>query len=284
MFPDGARLGGAPANVAWHIGLAGGWAALASRVGDDQPGRDAIAQLQEVCDTSLVQIDRERATGTVEVELDHGEPRYRLVPDRAWEHIACTDEVADALDTASVMVFGTLAQRRTDGLRAWSDAVDHARRSCLKVCDVNLRRNAAPERGEREAVDAAVEAADVLKLNDRELEVLADWYGWPRARAIDELKRGGKIVAVTHGADGSTLHSQRPAIEIPPARSDGGGDHVGCGDAYVALLVFGITRGWDLARSGRTASRWAAAVAGVRGATPRFSDEQVADLLECEAA
>jgi fructokinase len=284
VFPDGARLGGAPANVAWHLGLAGGWARLASRVGNDQQGRDAIAQLQEVCDTSLVQIDLERATGVVDVELDRGEPRYRLFPERAWERIACTHEVAEALDEATVMVFGTLAQRTGDGLRAWSDAVTHAGSTCLKVCDVNLRRNAAPDRGEREAVDAAIRAADVIKVNDHELEVLADWYRWPRPRAVDELRGRDKIIAVTHGAAGSTVFSQRTAVEIAavPATSDG--DRVGCGDAYVALLVFGITRGWDVERSGRAASRWAAAVASMRGATPRFSDEQVADLLECEAA
>jgi len=63
-------------------------------------------------------------------------------------------------------------------------------------------------------------------------------------------------------------------------RAAAGGDNVGCGDAYLAILVHGMTLGWDLATSGRAASRWAAAVAGVRGATPRFSDEQIDDLLE----
>jgi hypothetical protein len=38
--------------------------------------------------------------------------------------------------------------------------------------------------------------------------------------------------------------------------------------------------GWDLATSGRVASRWAAAVAGVRGATPRFDEGKIAELLE----
>src|SRR5579863_611537 len=97
VFPDGDQLGGAPANVAWHFGLAGGWVRLASRVGDDARGHDAIARLEEVCDTSLVQVDPERATGVVEVELECGEPRYRLVADRAWERIAYTPAIEDAL-------------------------------------------------------------------------------------------------------------------------------------------------------------------------------------------
>jgi hypothetical protein len=43
-----------------------------------------------------------------------------------------------------------------------------------------------------------------------------------------------------------------------------------------------MTLGWDLAESGRAASRWAAAVAEVRGATPLFDDERIADLLELD--
>src|SRR5215813_3216481 len=91
LFPDGAKLGGAPANVAWHLAQAGGWARLITRVGDDEAGHRAIGELGELVDTSLVQIDPERATGEVEVGLSSsGEARYRLVPGRAWERIACT--------------------------------------------------------------------------------------------------------------------------------------------------------------------------------------------------
>src|SRR5689334_18576978 len=79
-FPDGDRLGGAPSNVAWHLGLAGGWARLVSRVGDDPDGHRAIEQLSMACDPDLVQLDPERATGEVRVELEGGEPRYTLVP------------------------------------------------------------------------------------------------------------------------------------------------------------------------------------------------------------
>src|SRR5256885_12692967 len=93
LFPDGEQLGGAPANVAWHLGLAGGWAQLVTRVGDDDAGRRAVARLEAACDVELVQIDRERATGVVEVTIERGEPRYRLVPGRAWERIECTAAV-----------------------------------------------------------------------------------------------------------------------------------------------------------------------------------------------
>lgn len=271
-FPDGDQLGGAPANVAWHLGQAGGWAQLVTRVGDDADGRRAIAKLSEVVDTTLVQIDPERATGEVTVRLEAGEPRYTLHADRAWEAIACTAEVKEALAEAGVLVFGTLAQRRPHGLAAWREAIAAAP-TCLKVCDLNLR----PTDQYADAITDALAAADVLKINDRELAALHRWFGW--ADPIDKLRERAKIVAVTHGATGSTVYGER-VIEVPAYPARPGGDNVGCGDAYLAILVLGLVRGWDLEASARAASRWAAAVASVRGATPELSDEQIAELLE----
>jgi fructokinase len=283
LFPDGAKLGGAPSNVAWHLGQAGGWARLVTRIGDDELGHRALVELGDLVDTSLVQIDPDRATGEVEVTLVAGEPRYRLVPGRAWERIACTDDAIGALGEASVVIYGTLAQRTAAGLEGWRAAMAAAHGRCLKVCDVNLRKTETIEVSEGVAVLAALERADVVKVNDRELAALGDWLGW--GDPIAELRKRPRVVAVTHGAQGSTLFGPeaRP-IEIAAVTAQPGGDNVGCGDAYLAILVHGMTVGWDLATSGRAAARWAAAVAAVRGATPRFEAAQIDDLLELEAA
>ena len=277
QFPDGPQLGGAPANVAWHLGLAGGWARLVSRVGDDDLGRRALARLGEVCDTSLVQVDPERETGVVEVSVVDGEPRYRLVPGRAWERIACTDDVIGALGEASVLVYGTLAQRTAAGLEGWRAGMAAAHGRCLKVCDVNLRKTEKPEIEEGVAVLAALERADVVKVNDRELDVLATWLGWKDP--IAELRKRPRVLAVTHGARGATLYGDGGPVEIAGVAARPGGDNVGCGDAFLAILVHGMTLGWDLATSGNAAARWAAAVAEVRGATPFFDEARVAELL-----
>ena len=269
-FPDGDQLGGAPANVAWHFGQAGGWARLVTRVGDDDAGRRAVARLEVLVDTSLVQIDPERATGEVLVRVENGEPRYTLVPDRAWERIEHTDATRAALDEAGVFVFGTLAQRKPEGLAAWRDAVRATR--ATKVCDLNLR----PTDQHAPAISEAIASADIIKINDRELAALHQWFGWPDP--IAKLRERSKLIAVTHGAAGSTLHGER-TIEIPAFAAQPGGDNVGCGDAYLAILVYGLTSGWDLEHSGRAAARWAAAVAGQRGATPAFDEDLIEELL-----
>jgi len=135
---------------------------------------------------------------------------------------------------------------------------------------------------EREAIDEGLAAADVVKVNDRELAALGELRGW--ADPVRALRGNRRILAVTHGAAGSTLYSERGALDIAGAHARPGGDHVGCGDAYLAILVRGMTLGWDLDTCGRAASRWAAAVAEVRGATPMFSEERIADLLGEAAA
>src|SRR5439155_3723695 len=139
---------------------------------------------------------------------------------------------------------------------------------CVKVCDLNLRKTEAAD-DERAAVDEAIAAADVIKVNDRELARLANWHGW--SDPVAALRP--RVVAVTHGAAGSTIHGRDHTVRLAGVAARPGGDNVGCGDAYLAILVHGMTLGWDLATSGAAASRWAAAVAGVRGATPHFTEE-----------
>lgn len=280
-FPDGAKLGGAPANVAFHLGQAGGWARLATRVGSDDDGRKAIDDISAFVDPSLIQIDPERATGEVTVAIVDGEPRYTLQPGRAWERIACTREVAMAIAEAGVLIYGTLSQRTPEGLAEWEKAIAAAGPGCMKVCDVNLRRRADGVMIEdTRVVERALAAADVVKVNDRELAVLGKTFGWADPVAALRHKR---VLAITHGAEGSTLYGDGAPIEIAGVQSRPGGDNVGCGDAYVALLVLGMTMGFDLATSGRIAARWAAAVASVRGATPIFEDDEIAAMMELDA-
>ena len=276
-FPDGDRLGGAPANVAWHLGLAGGWARFVSRVGDDADGRKAIELLATVCDADLVQIDAERKTGEVLVNFDGKEPKYTMSPGRAWERIECTADVAAALGEAGVMVYGTLAQHTDAGIAGWRAAIAAAQGKCLKVCDVNLRRLPVASADEQRAVREAIAAADIVKVNDQELERIAQWFAW--RDPVGELRAGRRVVAVTHGKDGATLYGEQEIVKIAGVQSKPGGDNVGCGDAFVALFVHGMTLGWDLQTSGNVAARWAAAVAGERGATPQFSEERIDELL-----
>jgi fructokinase len=262
-FPDGDQLGGAPANVAWHLGQRGAHAMLVSRVGDDADGRRAIARLAERVDVSLIQVDPARATGEVLITLDDaGEARYRLVPGRAWEGIEVTASVRAALAGAAAVVHGTLALRTADALAAWRTLIAAAPPGCLRVCDPNLR----PDHLDPAVIAEALAGADVIKLNTREVDQLRRHLGWndPVARLRDHAR----VVALTRGAEGSTLYAGDQVIEVAGVAATPGGDSVGCGDAYLAVLVHGLVAGEDLEATAIAASAWAARVAGCRGATP----------------
>jgi fructokinase len=277
-FPTGRLLGGAPANVAWHLAMLGTPVALASRVGDDEDGREACRRLAaRGVAIGLVQRDGARATGEVAVRLAAGEPRYRLVPGRAWEAIEATAAARAAAARAPALVFGTLAQRTARGRAAWREVVAACGPATLRVCDPNLR----PGHFDGDAVAAALEVADVVKLGEPEQAAIERQLG--RADLVDWLlgvrRPAARLVAVTRGPAGSTLCTATARLEVAATPAAPGGDHVGCGDAYVAVLTRGLIEGWPLVEVGAAASRWAAAVAGVRGATPDLDPALIAGPL-----
>lgn len=281
--PTSSVLGGAPSNVAWHLALLGSPVALATRVGDDEDGRAATRRLAaRGVDVSLVQVDPERATGEVQVTVEHGEPRYRLVPGRAWERIAATPEVRAALATAPAFVYGTLSQRTREGLAAFVEAAAACGPATIRVCDPNLR----PSGVDRDAIAVALEVCDVLKVGEREVAQIERQLG--RRDLVDwllgERSPPARLVAVTRGPAGSTLHTGSERVEAPGVAAAPGGDNIGCGDAYVAVLAHGLVHGWPLGDVASVASRWAAAVASVRGATPDLDPATIDRLLWDRAA
>lgn len=279
-FPDGDRLGGAPANVAFHLAQLGTPVALVTRVGDDPLGRAAIEQMAAIgVDTSLIQIDPARPTGEVNVTVENGEPRYKLQPGRAWEGIELTPAVAERLVGARALVYGTLSQRTPEGLAQLDAALAAASPRVLRVCDPNLRPT-SPAPGDDAALAHALATADVVKINEREVEMVRTRLGYahPTAWLLD---RGARLVAVTRGAAGSTWYAptsvQSAPLDVAAIPAHPGGDNVGCGDAYVAGMVHGLLAGWPWPRIGRLAAAIAAAVAGVRGATPILDGRALAE-------
>ena len=144
-----------------------------------------------------------------------------------------------------------------------------------------LRPEPAPAAVDVEAIGAALDVADVVKVGEREAAAIERHLG--RRDLLDWLlgarRPAARLVAVTRGAAGSTLHSARERVEVPAIPAPPGGDNVGCGDAYVAVIAHGLIRDWPLGEIGAVASRWAGYVAGVRGATPDLDARAIGRLL-----
>lgn len=265
VFDDDERLGGCACNVAYHLAVLGQPVALVSRVGNDARGRTALERLQAVgVDTALVQVDDEHPTGLVRVDVSDGEPRYTIVERVAWDRIDLTPGVAAALADARAMVFGTLAQRTPLAHTTMQRALDLLPASCIKVCDLNLRRPFSLG----EVIHASARRADVVKLNVDETRVIAELIGRPDVTRFLLDECNVDLVVETRGARGAVLTTKTESHECPGFPISGAGDTVGAGDAFCARLVTGLLGNEPLPELGRECNRYAARVASLPGATP----------------
>jgi fructokinase len=272
LFPEGRRLGGTAANVAYHLAQLGHAVVLVSRVGDDEPGHAALQQLEQSgVDVSQVQIDTESPTGTVGVTLVGGEPRYTLASGAAWDRIEYPLSLAPLVESAPALYYGTLAQRTPLGSASLGAALADTAKSCWRACDLNVR----PPFATHAVVDTALSAARVVKLNEAEAALVAERYatsdpvGWL-------LGRGVELVAATRGERGALVATRTARAEhggFPVDASSG--DRVGAGDAFTAMLVHQLLGGRAPAEVAERANRYAAYVASQPGAMP----EMPLDLL-----
>jgi len=266
LFPDGPRLGGAAANVAYHVAQLGDRARLVSRVGHDELGARALSALQAASvDVELVQRDTDCTTGTVRVELSDGEPRFTIATQAAWDRIAWSDALESAVGAADAVVYGTLAQRTPLGTEVLARALERTRPGAIRVCDLNVRLPFATP----DSVERAVSWATAVKLNEHEAALIAKLFG-----ASDPiewlLRRGVELVALTLGAQGSVLYSRDTRLEHRGFEASGG-DRVGAGDAFSAVIARELVRRTPLGELVERANRYASFVASQNGAMPEVS-------------
>jgi fructokinase len=265
-LPAGLFLGGSCANVAQHLAALDLPVQLASAVGDDALGREARRRLiANGVDTTLLQVDASHPTGWVSVRIDAaGNATYQIDAPAAWDRIVLSAALEGAARAASALVFCTLTQRspisRSTIEQLWSAGVP-------TVLDVNLR----PPHDTPAIVDASLQHATAVKLNDQELDVLRRWFDLPLAadaalRAIAE-RFGATLVCLTRGADGAALWHRGQWSEVPgvPVRVR---DTVGAGDAFLARLLAGWLAGEGDAAMLDAANQLAAFVATQDGAVP----------------
>ena len=106
-----------------------------------------------------------------------------------------------------------------------------------------------------------IEMADYLAVNDYESQMLQEKTGLD----LNSLASKVKAMIVTLGANGSHIYAEGQRFDIPPVKADDVVDPTGCGDAYRAGLLYGISRGWDWPTCGRLASVMGAIKIASRG-------------------
>jgi fructokinase len=280
ILPGGKQLGGAPLNVAFHANQLlrerGGCGVVASRVGDDELGREALARLvAQDMTTEFVELDAEHATSTVHVELRDGQPNYRFTDDIAWDYLELTAAWRKLADTCQAVCFGTLAQRsRISRQTIWQflDAAPQA----VRLFDVNLRQGFY----DVESIAEGCRRATIVKLNEEELPIVACALQFPEGAPEMKLQQlgakfGVSVVVYTRGPRGTLLVVDEEVVELPPFNYPVAphADAVGAGDACAAGILVGCVLGLPPAQTAELANRLGAFVASQPGATPTLPVE-----------
>ena len=289
-LPSGKHAGGAPFNVSAHLAQIGVNSALISCVGRDPLGDEIVA----VAKDKRVNVDfvtRARvglATGTVLVTLDEfRNATYELVQPAAWDEIRVPDEALAAVAQARAFIYGSLAGRSPYNLEQLSRLLEL--QGPLKFFDVNLR----PPFADPTLVLDLAKHADVLKLNDGEVGRLAQWIltgeeapDTPRDDpAVDRhcetlAKATGVLrICVTRAEEGAALWDNGNLTTAPAPHVEVR-DTVGAGDAFMAGLMVGLTKGMETREVLENACRLGAYVASHYGATPLLPRELTQSLQQ----
>lgn len=273
-FPEYERIGGAPFNFAFHLKQLGWPVRFITRIGDDADGRHILHQLAEhQFDLEDIQIDSNHRTGLVKIALDYqGVPQFDILKDVAYDHIDLTSMPTDRQAGGQMVYFGTLAQRTENGFQQFQQFLKHQATSAKGFCDINLR---APHVN-RDAIEASLHQADILKLNSNELIRVGTFFNGPASPealitwVMETFEI--KLMALTLGDQGSRAITPRGSINAAPQLIDNVIDTVGAGDAYAAILAAGLLKRLTLSRTLKLATEFAAQICTMPGAVPENSD------------
>jgi fructokinase len=287
-LPSGRHAGGAPFNVAAHIAQLGVSVSLVSAVGQDSLGDEIleIAKDKGVNVDFVVRVRIGLPTGTGFATVDAlGNATYELVQPVAWDEIIVSDEALEAVAKASAFIFGSLASRSPYNLEQLDRLL--AVTGPLKFFDVNLR----PPFADPKLIVELAGRADVLKLNHDEVGQIASWLRTgeatpnPPANAAAVAEACATIseatdtprICVTMGAEGAALWD-RGNLVTATAPKVVVRDTVGAGDAFMAGLIVGLTRGADTQTVLGTACQLGAIVASHDGATPLLPPDLIREF------
>ena len=277
-FPAYRRLGGAPFNFAYHLKCLKIPVRFISRIGKDREGKEILAALtKQGFNVDDIQFDNNYPTGYVTVtEYSKKGPQFIIHPNVAYDHLALSNTLLKELSKESNLIyFGSLVQRTAHGFNAIQRFLSSKSPGDKCLCDINLR----PDCYDKSILLSALRQADILKLNENELEIIGQMIGkhMDRAELIEYLMENYELemMSLTKGDDGSELFvaGKRYVAEID--KIDSIVDTVGAGDAYAAMVAIGYLKGWDPNRILTVATRFSRKLCTVQGAIPPlgFYDE-----------
>jgi len=269
-YPGGRQIGGAPSNFAYHCQVLGAESFVVSAVGTDSAGRDLIGELdQKELNSSYVGTNTDHPTGSVSVALDSGGiPTYTIHEQVAWDFLVDTTSLRELSSRADAICFGTLAQRSPSSRKSIQSFLKEARPACLRVFDINLRQAYY----DAHLINEGMNLANVLKLNDDELAVLADMLGLSgdTHSLLNALANTYSLstIALTMAERGCIIRTDSRTVQHDGFIQENVHDTVGAGDCFSAVLTIGLLQGDPLDTIAAKANRLASYVCTQAGAMP----------------
>ena len=275
VLPEGKKLGGAPANFAYHAGqfLGSDNTIAISALGKDSLADETIEALKEHgLNYLLPRVNY--PTGTVQVTLSgDGIPAYEIKENVAWDNIPYTPEIAEIARNCRAVCFRSLAQRFVTSWATIRQFLDDTPADCLKIFDINLRQQFYT----RDVIEESLKRCSILKINDEELVVIQRMYGYndsdmPGICEKMLAEHGLKMLVLTCGtnssyvfAPGLTSFQETPKVTVA--------DTVGAGDSFTGSFCAAILNGKPMKEAHKKAVQVSAFVCTQHGAMPTLPPE-----------
>ena len=274
VLPEGKKLGGAPANFAYHAGQFGLDTIAISALGEDALAEETIDALKEH-GLNYLMPRVPYPTGTVQVTLaEGGIPTYDIKEGVAWDNIPYTDEMAEIAKNARAVCFGSLAQRNKVSRESIRKFLADTPADCLKICDINLRQQFYS----KEVLEDSFRLCNILKINDEELVVVNRMFGYEGLDMRQTCEKmvqdyGLKMLVLTCGTNGSyvftddglTSFQDTPKVEVA--------DTVGAGDSFTGSFCACILNDKPVQEAHKTAVQVSAFVCTQNGAMPTLPEK-----------
>lgn len=270
VLPEGKKIGGAPANFAYHVSQFGLPSCAVSAIGDDPLGKEILDNFNAKGLNVLIDVVP-YPTGTVQVELDEdGIPQYDIKENVAWDNIPFTPALENLAKETKAICFGSLAQRNVvsrETIKKFIDAIPQEN-DPLIIFDINLRQGFFT----KETIAESMERCNILKINDEELVVISRLFGYPGIDLQDKCwillgKYNLKMLILTCGVNGSYVFTPgkvyfrpTPVVEVA--------DTVGAGDSFTAAFIASILKGKSVKEAHNCAVETSAFVCTQAGAMP----------------
>ena len=275
VLPEGKKLGGAPANFAYHAGQFLGMdeTIAVSALGNDKLADESIDALKEHGLNDLLP-RVPYPTGTVQVQLDEqGIPTYDIKENVAWDNIPFDDDIAAIARNCRAVCFGSLAQRNVVSRATIHKFLDATPDDCVKIFDINLRQQFYT----MEIIRESLQRCNILKINDEELVLIGRMFGYPGLDIENKCwlilgKYNLDMLVLTCGTNGSYVFTpgQKSFQETPKVKV---ADTVGAGDSFTGSFCAAILNGKPMAEAHKLAVEVSAYVCTQNGAMPKLPEE-----------